>query len=262
MAFLTIESDSNAARTVDYLDLIGTGKIPGHESFCGFGQRSGCSAAASGNDAWEGVTDICPAPDQTVGEQLTIASSSILDAAAGTGIRTLDIHGLDISGNPQSEIITLGGQTPVNTVRTNWRFNQTIHAETVGADGFAAGTISIYRTGDAARVYNVIKPGGNMSLNSQRMVPAGKVFYMKDFFITGASGKSMSVRLRATSTFEDTLTTGNFFLAKDIGFVLNSIFPKQFSLPLKFPALSIIKGTAYSLQAGGDVSFSYNGWLE
>ena len=130
-AFLGIEGDSGAARTIDYLTLIGLAKIAGHTPFGGFGQRSACSADALGDDCWEGTAITCPIPDQVAGEQLTILCANAQDSSAGTGIRTLDVHGLDIDGNPQSEIVTLNGGS-VNTVRTNWRFNQAIHGESWG----------------------------------------------------------------------------------------------------------------------------------
>lgn len=130
-----------ATHVADYLDLIGQGKIPGHTMFWGFGQRATCSTAATGDDIWEGTATTCQIPDQTVGEQLTIVSTSAADAEAGTGIQTLDMHGLDIAGNPQQEIVTLNGVTPVSTVRTNWRFNQSIHVNSCrdGWDGRGGG---------------------------------------------------------------------------------------------------------------------------
>jgi len=203
----------------------------------------------------------CPIPDQVTGEQLTILCANAQDSSAGTGIQTLDVHGLDIDGNPQTEIVTLNGGS-VNTVRTNWRFNQTIHGETWGADGVAAGLISIHRTGDATRVYNVIQAGGNMSLNSSRMVPAGKTFYLKSRTVTASSGKSMSIRQRATSDFENVLTIGWRFLFKQPWFLMNTAIPEVLPIPEEYPALSIVKATAWSAQAGGDFSFSYRGWYE
>lgn len=245
----------------NYLDSIGMGKIANHVQFGGFGQRSACSAAATGDDIWEGTATTCPIPDQTVGEQMTILCANSADTNGGTGINTLDVHGLDAVGNPQSEVVVLNGGS-VNTIRTDWRFIQSIHAETVGTGGVAAGTISIHRTGTAARVYNTISAGVNMSLNAARMVPAGKTFYLKTLSICAASGKSMSIKLRSTSTFEDTLTTGYFFLLKTTCFLLNATCVKDFSIPLKFPALCVIKATAWSAQSGGDVAFNWSGWYE
>ena len=247
--------------TTSYLDSIGMDKIAAHVGFSGFGQRTGCSTAAGGDDCWEGTATTCPIPDQVVGERLTILCASASDTNGGIGINTLDIHGLDAAGNTQTETIALNGGS-VHTVRTDWRFNQSIHMETVGSNGVAVGRISIHRFGDATRVYNVISAGGNMSLNAARMVPLGKTFYLKSRTVSGASSKAVSVRQRATSTFEDTLTVAWAFLFKQVWFVFNTASTEVLPIPEKYPALSIVKATAYSAQAGGDYSFAYSGWYE
>lgn len=246
----------------NYLDSVGMGKIAAHEPFTGYGYRTGCSAAAFGDDVWEGVSATCPFPDQLVGEQFTLASSSTLDAAAGTGVRSVDVHGLDIAGNPQKEIVILNGQTPVSTVRTDWRFCQAIHGETWGTLGCAAGTISIYRAGDATRVYNVITTGGSMSLNAARMVPAGKTFYLKTRTMSASGSKAIRISPRATATFEDTLTNDWRFLYRQPHTLQDSPLQETLSIPEIYPALSIIKATAFSAQAGGNVAFGYTGWIE
>lgn len=257
-----VKGHDGCTNTVNYLEAIGQGKITGHTRFGGFGQRTGCSTAVTGDDCWEGTTTTCPIPDQTVGEQLTILCANAADSAAGTGIQTLDVHGLDAAGNPQSEVVALNGLTPVHTVRTDWRFNQTIHMETVGTNGAAVGRISIHRFGDAARVYNVILAGGNMSLNAARMVPLGKTYYLKSRTISAASSKAMSIRQRATSTFENVLTTGWAFLFKQPWFLFDSPLNEVLPVPEEYPSLSIVKATAYSAQAGGDFAFSHSGWYE
>lgn len=209
-----------------------------------------------------GVAAICPIPDQAVGEQLTLASSTNNDTAAGTGVRSVDVHGLDIDGNEQHEIVTLNGMTPVSTIRTNWRFNQSIHGETWGALGHADGTISIYRAGDATRVYNVISPGTNMSMNSARMIPAGKTFFMTNLSMSAADNTSVFVRLRSTSTFEHQLTAGLAFLFKGGAVLQNAPREKTFKIPKQFPALSIIKVTAFASSNGASASAEYDGWIE
>lgn len=249
-----------APRSMSYTTAIALGQVTGHVSFRGFGQRQSLSAAVTGDDVWEGTATTCPIP-ASAGEQMTLVSTSASDASAGTGVRTIDVHYLDATGNEQSEIVTMNGVTPVNTVATNIRFVQSIHANTVGSNGTAVGTISIYKTGAATTIYNVISPGGNMSLNSARMVPFGKTFYLTNLSVAGASNKSISVKLRATSTFEDILTSG-FFLFKDVTFIQNSSREKTFRVPLKFPALCILKATCYSSQAGGDMSVNFDGWTE
>lgn len=257
-----VKGMDNAMGVLEYTTMIGAGLIPGHDLFRGFGERTAITNIVTGCDLWQGAATSIPIPNQTTGEQMTVVSTSAADASAGTGVKTLDIHGLDITGNPQQEVITLAGVTPVNTVRTNWRFIQSIHAETVGTGGAAAGTISIYKTGAAATVYNVLVPGGNMSLNSSRMVPFDKILYITNFSIMAADNTSVSVRCRATSTFEDTVTPGYFFLFKDVSILQNSTREKSFKVPLKFPALSILKWTAYATSNGAAASVNYDGWIE
>ena len=229
-------------------------------SFRGFGQRSSLSTATNGDDVWEGTATTCPFP-ATAGERMSVVSSSASDTSDGTGVRTIIIQYLDANGDEVNETITLSGVTAVHTVATNIRFVQQIHSQTVGSVGVAVGTISIYKYGDANIVYTVIKPGGNLSLNSLRMIPRAKKFFMLTLSIAGTSNKPLSVRLRATSD-NGNLTEGLFFLFKDICFVQNSIREKVFIIPLVFPSLCIIKITAYSAQAGGDISIGYDGWIE
>lgn len=257
----TVKGVNNAAASIDYLDLIGTGAIPGYSLFRGWGQRMGTSTSVIGDDVWEGVATNIPLPNQTVGEQMTLVSTSALDGVSGTGILTVDIHYLDVAGNPQSEIVTMNGVTPVNTVATNIRFVQAIHANSVGTNGFSVGAITIYKLATPATIYNEISIGNNLSLSSARMIPLGKTFYLKGISFCGSSGKSLSVRLKATSTFEDVLLPG-VFLQKLACFLLNSTCVKSFPIPLKFPALCILKCTVYSAQAGGDIATSYDGWTE
>lgn len=257
-----VKGMDNVLASIEYGTMIAAGFLPGHAGFRGWGERTAITNIVAGNDVWQGTATAIPIPDQTIGEQMTVVSTSAADAAAGTGVQTLDIHGLDITGNPQHEVVTLTGVTPKNTIRTNWRFIQSIHTETVGTGGTAAGTISIYRTGDATRVYNILVPGGNMSLCSSRMVPLNKTLYIANISVMAADNTSVSVRLRATSTFEDTVTPGYFFLFKDVSILQNSSREKNFKVPMKFPALTIIKWTAYATSNGAAASVNYDGWIE
>lgn len=256
------QGHDGAPTIVLYTDAIGQGKVAGHTKFRGFGERMACSTAVTGDDIWAGTATTLPIPDQTIGEQMTLVSTSIQDDSTGTGVRSIDIHGLDATGNPVSEVIALDGTTPVNTVRTNWRFIQAIHGESWGIDLVAAGLVTIYRTGDATRIYNQIAAGTNASLNIARMVPAGKTAYIKNVSCSGASNKSIAIRLRITSTFEDVLIPEYAFQFKDCMFMQNSGNVKDYPCPITAPALSVIKLTAWSLQAGGDVAASFGGWYE
>jgi len=246
----------------DYKMLIGMGLMAGHDPFRGFGYRSGLSTAVTGDDIWQGAATTQPVPNQTTGEQMVIVSSAAADSSAGANVRKIHIHYLDSGGNEQKEIVTMNGVTPVNTAATNIRFVQHIHTYENGTFGAAAaGNISVYKVGDAATVYAYIKAGENKSLDSSRMVPNGKTFYLSYISVSGASGKPLSIRLRATSEENGTLFPG-IFLFNELFSVQDSIGTIMFDIPRKFPSLAIVKGTVFSSQAGGECTINYGGWIE
>ena len=58
---------------------------------------------------------------------MSLVSTSVLDTAAGTGMRSVDIHYLDASGNAQSLVVALNGTTPVNIPTVLFRYINAIH---------------------------------------------------------------------------------------------------------------------------------------
>jgi len=256
-----IQSHHNFLINVPYQVGIGLGVVAGHSTFRGFGRREALSTATNGDDLWEGTATTLDYPDQSVGEQCTVVSTSVNDTLAGTGVQKVDIHYLDASGNPQHETISMNGTTPVNTVATNIRFIQYMHTSQGAFGVLAAGDIRLYRTGDATRVYQIIKQGGNMTLNTARMVPLGKNFYLQNIQASAASNKPINIRFRATCDQDGTLTPG-IFIFNQIYELQDSAIPENIVTPRKFPALCIIKGTAYSSTAGGQASLSWEGFIE
>ena len=251
--------------TIDYLNLIGQGLMTGHSSFRGFGEAPQIGLVTSGRDIWMGATSTIPLPLST-GERMMLVSTSVLDdnTPPGTGITSVTIEYLDALGNPQVEVVIMDGTTPVSTVATDIRFVQSMEAATVGTNGTAVGNITIYRVGSPTIVFNAIPAGGNSSLSAQKMVPAGKTFYMTNLHMAAAQSKSVSIRLQATSTVGNVLSPGVFHV-KMHTFLLNSTISHTFALPLVFPSLCIIKGTGYQSSSGGgdaDVSIGYDGWIE
>lgn len=251
-----------AQLVMDYRTAISLEAMSGHTAFRAIGRRTALAITVGGDDIWEGAAVAVPFPNQAVGEQMTLVSTSANDTSAGSGSQQVNVHYIDAAGNEATEIVTMNGVTPVNTVATNIRFVQYMHTQRVAALGnVAAGDITIYRTGDAARIYNVIKTGGNISLNAHRMVPAGKTFHATNIKGDATDNKAVSVRLRATCDYEGVLTP-NIFIFNEIFELYNSSVGITLELPRSFPAFCIIKGTAVSTSAGGTASLSYEGWLE
>lgn len=73
---------------------------------------------------------------------LGIASSSTDDTSAGTGLRTVLIEGLDTNWDYQEEVITLNGQTKVNSTLSFIRINE-LTGLTTGSTGSNQGTLYI-----------------------------------------------------------------------------------------------------------------------
>lgn len=77
--------------------------------------------------------------------QRSISSSSVSDAAAGTGARTVRMVYYDNTmAGPFTEDVTLNGTSNVNTVAANIRFIESIRVLTSGSGGGNAGTLSVF----------------------------------------------------------------------------------------------------------------------
>lgn len=227
----------------------------------GYGFRLAVGTTVTGEDVWPGTATTLPIPPDA-GQQMALVSTSANDTAAGIGVRTVDIHYIDSSGDQQTELVTMNGVTPVNTVATNIRFVQEIHAITTGSNLLAVGTISIATSGTPANIYTQIQPGTNQSLNTARMVPTGKTLIITSYHAStggAAGGKSVDIRIRATN--HAGLITPRIFHFIDNFMSFNSATDRNYTQPIFVPSLSIVKCTAYATAAGTDTQASWEGIL-
>ena len=100
--------------------------------------------------------------------KLDVTSSSVADASAGTGARTVMIYGLDFDGNPLVETLTMNGQTIVQTVESFWRIFG-VKIVTAGTGRKNAGDIYIVKTGTGG-TYTTGVPGTLTSLILKMLV--------------------------------------------------------------------------------------------
>lgn len=150
----------------DYYRNVSRGLVAGAKLFGAYGRRT--TAGAESNVVWpDGAYAFPPA----AGVQMSIVSTSANDAAAGTGIRTIELHYLDANLDEKFESITLNGLTPVLTTATDIRFAECMHRTSSGTGKVAAGTIS---ASVGAQVYSQISAGAVRCSSSVRMVPRGK----------------------------------------------------------------------------------------
>ena len=255
----------------DFLLEVTRGNITGMKIMRSLGERESIGTTANGEDVWRGnelsATPSAPAshvsipiPD-SAGEQMTVVSESTADnGATATGALTVTIVYLDAAGAEQSEVVTMNGTTEVDTVAINIRFIQEMHVTTVGSNGVAEGHIRIFKISDDTLVYCMIAAGGNMSMVSNKMVPAGKTLHLR--YWSGAEGnnKRLTIRLRADCDNEvPPVRQAGVFLFKSVMYLNQSTLP----MPLAYtiPALSIVKASAWAAAINGEVSVHWWGIL-
>ena len=89
---------------------VARGHIPGHYGLFKFGNNPSVGDSLETIWAEGGLYSYL-----TAATVLKVSSSSTDDTSAGTGARTVELSGLDADYNEISELVTLNGQTPVNT---------------------------------------------------------------------------------------------------------------------------------------------------
>ncbi len=164
---LTADAELNIAR----------GLIAGVSIVNKFGYNPDIDTGTIPEDVWElgGVyTGFA-----TAAETLQVFSASALDAAAGTGARSIRIVGLDASYNPIAETVTLAGTTPVLTTQQFLRAH-TATIITAGTGGVNAGIVTVRQSTTVANVMLSMTAGRNQTNCSAYTVPAGFTAYMRD----------------------------------------------------------------------------------
>jgi len=241
----------------DYYYDVAAGNIPGAELFGAYGEFT-ATGAETNHLIWPDGVLTLPAAS---GVQMSVVSTGAADSAAGANIRSIDIHYLDDTLTPQVEVVTLNGITPVLTVATNIRFVQCVHGLTFGANGYAAGTITI---SNGANIYSQIAIGDTRCASSARMVPAGKRAFVAGAAASATSGTAAAkVKIRiVASEITDQQFTSPFVLIPfgSIGIQDNGI-SMSFPLPLPFSEGAVIAMTG-SCDKGSVMNGTWFGWLE
>ncbi len=241
-----------------------TGGRPGIGVMRGLGEFESGTVDANGEDCcrWADVSGPARLPTPApAGEQMTIVSDDDADnGATATGALTVRVHYLDATGAEQTEDVTLDGTTPVDTVATDMRFVNDCYSLTVGSNGVAAGNITIIKKGGAIAtdLYNLIALGGNKSLVPHRMVPLGKTLYLRGWNASEAQGKRVAFRIRSTDMNGALL--GGVFCFKGVAY-LKQTATGELPLSDAVPALSIVKVSTWSDQAGAEGSCEWWGYL-
>jgi hypothetical protein len=199
----------------------------------------------------------------TAATVLKVSSSSTDDTSAGTGARTVQLYGLDGDYNEINELVTLNGQTPVNTTQLFLRINRMI-VRSAGSGGANAGVIyagtGTVTTGVPANVYASVNgiTGANQSLMALCTVPAGYTAYLLQYDVSNGTTSQTPAVCKLILAIRP---HGEVFQSRDVKSLTTGMHVEEkFSLPIKITEKSDIEVRAISSSAS--VSFDISAAFE
>lgn len=221
--------------------------------------------ALNNQDIWEpGGTQ--PEPD-TSGYSPFVKSSTLNDAAAGTGIRAGRIGYLNTSGDMKEGTFIPNGTTEAvcldesGNAITDCMFVNAHSASDVGSGLVADGNVDIL-AGSGGSVVSRIAIAGNRSLSSMRQIPDGFALQLKGWHASAtanAASREALIRIRA-SQYEGDSTPGIYHFIDTIrlsqgpsGWIIIDPF-------IVIPSLAVIKISTW-VTAAINVSGTYGGRL-
>ncbi len=242
-----------------YLYAIAEGNIAGHTSWTKLGYNP--SSTATQSTLWELSTEyIFP----IVQQQMQVVSTSASDNATGSGARAVLIYYLDSAGTEHSEIVTMTGTVPVNTVATDiYRINY-FYIYTFGGSTGAAGTITV-KDITGTTTYALISAGYTRGRNIVYTVPKGKVLYITSIACSAGyktSGKTVRFTLQATyDPVLNVLLSPTYFIPDAEIVLMDNAYQKELEIPIRFPALADIKVSVIG-ETLAQCTCALRGWLE
>ena len=174
---------------------------------------------------------------------LKVSSDSASDDAGGTGALTLLIEGLDGDYKEVSEVVTLDGQTAVNTTKTYHAINN-LTVLTVGSAGHNVGTIylgtGVVTAGVPAVIWDLINPTYNQRTTAHYTIPAGYTGYLSEgIFTSGQASGSTGVTGKLLSGDP----TGTLRVSAVVA-INNGSVDYDFKYPLQIPEKHCVGATA------------------
>jgi hypothetical protein len=234
---------------------IATGEVSGSTARHVYGIND--TVGASQEDVSElGVATI-PLPSSA--EFMEVVSTSAQDGVAGTGVLTVEIHGLDSNYDLIEEDVILDGTTPVETDNSYIRINK-LHALTVGSSNSAVGIISLQKV-SAGTEYIRISPNRTSSLQAHFTIPADNMGILTGWSCSASGITRFYLNGTAHSISRELLD--GVYIPDEICMRGPGGSPDELSNPVRYPARADIKVTAESL-TGGDtiVSASFEMFIE
>jgi len=197
-----------AIKSLDYFTGIAAGVIPGTAYRLGLGNNPSIDTNSTPEDVWSGGGLY---PWMAAASSLEIVSDSAADAAAGTGMRTVQIQGLDANYVELNQTVTLNGTTPVAVPQQLLRINRCL-IQTAGSGGTNAGTV-VVRVAGGGTTYAHIPVGFGSTRSSNFTTPAGKTLFITTY---NFSINRPSTQRDATLATAIRLQNGAHFLSNEV----------------------------------------------
>jgi hypothetical protein len=233
---------------------VARGQISWHETLFQFGTN--LNVGTSFSTLWPGGGTLYSYPSAAT--VLKISAANANDTVAGTGARTVLVNGLDANYNEISEIVSLNGQTAVNTVNSYLRFHY-MAVLTAGSGETAAGIlyagVGTVTSGVPATIYGYISLGYNISEQAFWTVPAGYTAYITSCAWTSAN---TTANIIVTGSLNVRPLNGVFLTESTCKMVAGNSFDRHFDTAVRVSEKSDIEMRAASSTAGSSVTGEFN----
>lgn len=231
---------------------VARGQIAGHSSVIIFGYNPDLDTTEE--SVWPDGGTIQHPSSASI---LKVSSTSANDAQNGTGARTVTIVGLDSNYIEQTEVVTLNGQSAVNTVNSYLYINQ-FYVNTVGTGEANEGTINIgtgvVTVGVPAVLYDLIAPSFNTRTTAHYCVPAGYTGYL----VQGLFSAGQASGTTAVTGFLKQYGTDGVLKVGAVTTVNNSAADYIFEIPYVIPEKNCVGASAIGAAANNAVSAYFN----
>lgn len=216
--------------TEPYNIAVARGIIAGVSSDRKFGRAP--SADTTYRTIWDGNGATSYSGFDVAAGALSVVSASANDAAAGTGMRTMRVEGLDANYALQTEDFTLNGTTPVAGALTFLRVFRA-YGLTGGSGQTNAGNITVSRGGTTVAI---IEAGYGQTSMAVYTVPAGLTF---ELIQTNAS---VGANKTAQYLLETREYLSSLWRVRESWEITNAAYtPPDRAAPLEIPARTDIR---------------------
>lgn len=179
---------------VPFLTAVAMGLVPGYKRASAIGYNASIDTATVPEDVWEGGGLF---PWINTPTQCQVRSTSALDTAAGTGLRSVEVAALDSTGAEATVVVALNGTTPVQLPALITASNG-MRGMSVGSLENNQGDIILEDT-SGAQLRGIMKAGEGASHQAPYTVPTGYQFILPQMVIdisnpTGAAAQFVQMR--------------------------------------------------------------------